>query len=219
MANSISGYVISSACSLVATPVSTASTILATTTETTTSGAVLTTTVVGLSTVTDTSTVVITTTINVPAGAPSGTTGYLTFSPGVNPGAFYAVSDLDTHMTDNYFIPGTRENFIVTADGYLYSVSHDAYYFIRTDPINTLLYWSHVKAEAMPIFTGEIPDASGNFRVLMTDTSTGLFYGFCLSTLATTDRNRATGYHFHGYKSGNGLPSTCQSVTLSIEAV
>lgn len=126
----LSGFpasVISSACSLQATPVTTVSSVYTTTTATYTSGGVHTTTVLATSTVSETTTVVSTTTIQVASSAPTSTIGYMTFSIEINAGANYCLSDDSTHMTDNYYQKSKRETFTVTADGYLYSVTNDSY--------------------------------------------------------------------------------------------
>jgi hypothetical protein len=108
--------------------VSKTSTIFATTTETYTSSAALSTTVLAFSTVTSTYTVVATTTIKVSPNAPSGAIRYLNFLLEVNARANYALSDSATHMTDNFYQPAKRETFIVTANRYLYSVTNNSYY-------------------------------------------------------------------------------------------
>jgi hypothetical protein len=180
-----SASVISSACSLQATPVTTVSSVYTTTTATYTSGEIHTTTVLATSTVSETTTVVSTTTIQVASGAPTEVIGYLTFSPEINAGADYCLSDDSTHMTDNYYQKSKRETFILTADGYLYSVSNDSYYYITGTTTSTLLYWTRNKAIAMPIFSAGQVDSNGHAQVFMKDVSTGNYYNYCLSTAAS----------------------------------
>jgi hypothetical protein len=211
--------VVTSACSLQATPVTETSTVFTTTVETFTSGSTHTTTVLALSTITATETVVATTTIKVAANAPSGAIGYLTFSPGVNAGADYALSDGATHMTDNFYQKAKRETFIVTADGYLYSVTNNSYYYISAGASSSLLLWNANKSSGMPIFSAGAADASGRSQIKMKDTSTGNFYNFCLKTSATGDGNSGTGLHIYGVKSGVALPASCNAIVLQILAV
>ncbi|OCL15259.1 hypothetical protein AOQ84DRAFT_358179 [Glonium stellatum] len=218
----LSGFpasVISSACSLQATPVTTVSSIYTTTTATYTSGEVYTTTVLATSTVTETSTVLSTTTILVASSAPTGAIGYMTFNPEINTGANYCLSDDATHMTDNWFQKAKRETFIVTADGYLYSVTNDSYYYIITTSQSTLLYWTRNKATAMQIFSVGPADANGRTLLKMKDVSTGNFYKFCLSTSASGNGNAGAGMHFFAYKQTGTFATYCKAVDMYVQAV
>ena len=143
----------------------------------------------------------------------------MTFSPEINAGADYCLSDDSTHMTDNYYQKSKRETFIVTADGYLYSVTNDSYYYITGTTTSTLLYWTRSKASAMPIFSVGQVDSNGRAQVMMKDVAAGNYYNFCLSTAASGNGNAGTGLHFFGYKQGYSFPTTCSAVNLYILAV
>ena len=144
--------ILSSACSRQVTPVNSTSTVVTTRTQqvnqtftnttpsstyssvnvtitTTTQNSTATITSMTTTTTTAFVTYTSTTTIVLPSGAPSGNLTYLAISRAVNLGATYALSDLGTHMTDNYYTPTKREIFVLSSAGRLFSVTNDAYYY------------------------------------------------------------------------------------------
>ncbi|KAK1482404.1 hypothetical protein CTAM01_13564 [Colletotrichum tamarilloi] len=213
----LSGFsadVVSSACSLLATPVTSTMTASATTVQTITSGAALSTTTAATSTVIVVQTVTSTTTINVAASAPTGTIGYLSLNPIVNPNSQYALSDDATHMTDNWYKQGSRETFIVAADGSLYSVTHNAYYYIDTSSTYSLLYWSNNKSSAMKIFSYTTL-ANGNSQVFMN--SNGKAYQFCIRQASKVgDGNTGSGQHIYAFSTATAPLSYCTIIDLII---
>ncbi|KAK1701938.1 hypothetical protein BDP67DRAFT_483913 [Colletotrichum lupini] len=213
----LSGFsadVVSSACSLLATPVTSTMTASATTVQTITSGAALSTTTAATSTVIVVQTVTSTTTINVAASAPTGTIGYLSLNPIVNPNSQYALSDDATHMTDNWYKQGSRETFIVAADGSLYSVTHNAYYYIDTSSTYSLLYWSNNKSSAMKIFSYTTL-ANGNSQVFMK--SNGKAYQFCIRQASKVgDGNTGSGQHIYAFSGATAPLSYCTIIDLII---
>ena len=219
----LSGFsadVISSACSLQATPVTTTSTILATTSVTATSGAITTTTTGSTSTITNTATVTSTTTILVASSAPTGAIGYLKVDPAINSGASYALSDDATHMTDNWFYKNKRETFIVTEDGYLYSVTNDSYYLLKNAANGySYLWWSHTKAEGMKVFS--YTTTNGKVKVQLKPSGSSSLWNFCARTVATGDGNTGAGMHIYAFApSFTTFPSSdCKSVDLILEAI
>lgn len=188
--------IVSSACSLVATSVTATSTALATETSTVTSGFVQVTVTAAPSTSTSTKVVTSTTTIYVAPSAPTGTIGYLKLSPAGNQGAPYALSDDSKHMTDNYYNKAKRETFIVTDDGYLYSVTHDAYYYLQGSP--SLLWWTNKKANGQPWFKS-VRNADGSLTVQLKkngNAANGLM-SFCVKKSNTIDGNSGSGFHIY----------------------
>ncbi|KAI8317307.1 hypothetical protein K4K59_008606 [Colletotrichum sp. SAR11_240] len=205
--------VVSSACSLLATPVTTTATVSATTTQTLTTGEASATTTLATSTLTLVQTVTSTTTINVAPNAPTGTIGYLALSPAVNANSGYALSDSATHMTDNFYRQGSRETFIVAADGSLYSVTHNAYYYVSTTGSSTLLYWSNSQSAAMKVFSYTVL-SDGRSRVLMN--VAGVDYLFCVRPASTGDGNSGSGMHVYAFKAATAPPSSCTTIELII---
>ncbi|OHE99004.1 hypothetical protein CORC01_05694 [Colletotrichum orchidophilum] len=209
-----SGDVISSACSLLATPVTTTITASATTIQTIVTGAASSTTTAATSTVIVVQTVTSTTTINVAASAPTGTIGYLSLNPIVNPNSQWALSDDATHMTDNWYRQGSRETFIVAADGSLYSVTHNAYYYISTSSSYSLLYWSNDNTKAMKIFSyTTLPD--GTSQVFMN--ANGQAYQFCIRPAnKVSDGNTGSGQHIYAFTGATSPLSYCTTIDLII---
>ncbi|KAF9870602.1 hypothetical protein CkaCkLH20_11908 [Colletotrichum karsti] len=207
--------VISSACSLVATPVTTTVTASATTTQTVVSGAALATTTAPTSTIVVVQTVTSTTTINVAPNAPTGAIGYLTVNPVVNSPARYVLSDDSTHMTDNWYRQGQRETFIVAADGTLYSVTNNSYYYIQNYEMS-LVYWSNSKSAAQSGFTAT-PLGDGTSKVTLS--SGGKNWKFCLRTVSTGDGNSGAGMHMRAYSGTNTYGTGCVDVDLIIVPV
>ncbi|KAK1467989.1 hypothetical protein CCUS01_06947 [Colletotrichum cuscutae] len=159
-------------------------------------------------------TVTSTTTINVAASAPTGTIGYLSLNPIVNPNSQYALSDDATHMTDNWYKQGSRETFIVAADGSLYSVTHNAYYYIDTSSTYSLLYWSNNKSSAMKIFSYTTL-ANGNSQVFMN--SNGKAYQFCIRQASKVgDGNTGSGQHIYAFSTATAPLSYCTIIDLII---
>lgn len=186
----------------------------ATTVQTITSGAASSTTTAATSTVIVVQTVTSTTTINVAASAPTGTIGYLSLNPIVNPNSQYALSDDATHMTDNWYKQGSRETFIVAADGSLYSVTHNAYYYIDTSSTYSLLYWSNNKSSAMKIFSYTTL-ANGNSQVFMK--SNGKAYQFCIRQASKVgDGNTGSGQHIYAFSGATAPLSYCTIIDLII---
>ncbi|THY56331.1 hypothetical protein D6C99_02875 [Aureobasidium pullulans] len=114
-----------------------------------------------ISTETTTQTISSTTTISIASSAPTGVVGYLEIRPVVNAGAQYVRSDVATHMTDNGNDLTGRETFIITSDNKLYSVTNDAYYFIKPANYGNYLYWSHDVNQGLSSFASGPTDASG----------------------------------------------------------
>ncbi|KAK8036389.1 hypothetical protein PG991_001526 [Apiospora marii] len=209
--------VVSSACSLVATPVTTTSTALTTQTGTVTSGFVQVTITAATSTVLSTTVVTSTTTIMVAASAPTGTIGYLKLNPPANPGAAYALSDSATHMTDNTYFPNLRETFIVTADGYLYSVTNNAYYYLQGTP--SLLWWSNTKSRGQAWFDSR-RNADGTLTVLLKKDGNAAngYLSFCTKQSRTGDGNSGSGLHVYAVPQP-GYYSDCADMQLYIDPV
>lgn len=199
---------------MLATPVTTTTTVSATTTQTVTDGEAFATTTAPTSTVVVVQTITSTTTINVAPNAPTGTIGYMGLSPAVNGNSGYALSDSATHMTDNYFLQGSRETFIVAADGSLYSVTHNAYYYVSTSGSYTLLYWSNNPSAAMKVFSYTTL-SDGRSRVLMSVGGVG--YQFCVQQSSTGDGNSGSGMHIYAFKAGTAPPGgACTAIELII---
>ncbi|KAK2765818.1 hypothetical protein CKAH01_15567 [Colletotrichum kahawae] len=205
--------VVSSACSLLATPVTTTATVSATTTQTLITGEASAATTAPTSTLTLIQTVTSTTTINVAPNAPTGTIGYLALSPAVNANSGYALSDSATHMTDNYYRQGSRETSIVAADGSLYSVTHNAYYYVSTSGSYSLLYWSNSQSAAMKVFSYTML-SDGRSRVLMN--VAGVDYLFCMRPASTGDGNSGSGMYVYAFKAATTPPSSCSTIELII---
>ncbi|KAF6806031.1 hypothetical protein CSOJ01_09097 [Colletotrichum sojae] len=206
--------VVSSACSMLATPVTSTATVSVTTTQTVTDGEASATTTAPTSTVVVVQTVTTTTTINVAPNAPTGTIGYMGLSPAVNSGSGYALSDGATHMTDNYYLQGSRETFIVAADGSLYSVTHNAYYYVAASGSYSLLYWSNSQSAAMKVFS-YVTLSEGRSRVLMS--VGGVDYQFCVRPASSGDGNSGSGMHVYAFKTGTAPPGgACTTTELII---
>ncbi|KAK6819440.1 hypothetical protein PG987_015923 [Apiospora arundinis] len=209
--------VVSSACSLVAVPVTTTSTVQTTATGTVTTGFVQVTITAATSTVTSTSVVTSMTTILVAPSAPTGTIGYLKLSPKSNQGASYALSDDSTHMTDNWYFKDHRETFIVTADGYLYSVTNDAYYYLQGVP--SLLWWTNDKTAALPWFESR-RNPDGTLTVLLKNNGNAAngYLAFCTKRSWTYDGNGGSGMHMYAIPQA-GYYSDCGDIQLYIDPV
>ncbi|KAL6714338.1 hypothetical protein ACLMJK_007761 [Lecanora helva] len=222
------GAVVTSACSLEATPVSVTSTstvqqsttvqstVTATSTSTvvntaTTSATVTTVTVTSGITTAPTSTVAgatttitSTTTITYASNAPSVSANYLNIDPDPNGNAAYALSDPATHMTDNFYYPNRREVFgLIPATNQFYSISNNSYYGIPSNPTAgstyNHLYWNTNAAYGNRTFYGvDLNDGTGRTQVFLNNTNTGTPYNFCISTV-TSDGNSGTGLHVNFY--------------------
>ncbi|UQC79276.1 uncharacterized protein CLUP02_04755 [Colletotrichum lupini] len=126
----------------------------------------------------------------------------------------YALSDDATHMTDNWYKQGSRETFIVAADGSLYSVTHNAYYYIDTSSTYSLLYWSNNKSSAMKIFSYTTL-ANGNSQVFMK--SNGKAYQFCIRQASKVgDGNTGSGQHIYAFSGATAPLSYCTIIDLII---
>ena len=227
--------ILSSACSLEATSVTSTSTVyitdihnetltftttvpaltetdIYTTSETTTisdgASIVLTTVQTPVSTVISTYTS--TSTISVPYNAPSGTITWLAIDPAINPGAGFAVSDNANHMTDNYYTPTKREVFIITKLGQLYSVTNNAYYYPgSTDGTDTKLYWSTSAIKASTLFSSTVNATNGETQLGFKLSAVGAPQVFCVSNLVSKDDNTKAGYHVHFAASTSAFPANC----------
>lgn len=149
--------------------------------------------------------------------APTGTIGYLKINPPANAGAAYALSDSATHMTDNAYFQSRRETFIVTADGYLYSVSNDAYYYLQGSP--SLLWWTRTKAQGQPWFESR-RNPDGTLTVLLKkdgSAANGYLY-FCTMQLGRGDGNGGSGLHVYAIPRP-GYYSNCSDMQLYIDPV
>ncbi|KAK7968634.1 hypothetical protein PG988_007707 [Apiospora saccharicola] len=133
--------------------------------------------------------------------------------PPANPGASYALSDSATHMTDNAYFPNKRETFIVTDDGYLYSVTNDAYYYLQGSP--SLLWWSHAKSAGLPWFESR-RNADGTLTVLLK--KDGNYLSFCTKKSSTGDGNGGSGLHVYAVPQP-GFYADCADMQLYIDPV
>jgi hypothetical protein len=196
-------------------PVRTVTGSAVTVTQTITSGI----SIITVSATTITSSYTKTTTIIVASSAPTGSPTYLQNLPQINPGASYAISDPATHMTDNYFVPTTREVFVGTSNGGLYSITHNAWYFTwSAAPTSGKLYWDTINYSNSTFY--QTPNATvGYNRLFMKNPSTGNPYEFCLSNIASKDNNAKTGYHHYYYPSIADFPSDCIYIQLFLQPV
>lgn len=236
--------ILSSACSLEATPVTTTSTASTTATvvqagsttvttyttlaavssPTTVSTTTTTATVSsGVSTApssTRTSTVVVTSTstVVVQGSAPTGTPTWLQVQPDPNTGATYALSDPSTHLTDNFYAQSKREVFIVSGMGQLYSVTNNSYYYIPKPAGGDKLYWStNVTVGNKTFYKNALSDGTGRAQLFLNNTATGVPYNFCVANSSGVDYNAATGYHIYYYIST--LIANCTSTKLFLQPV
>ncbi|CAD0098134.1 unnamed protein product, partial [Aureobasidium mustum] len=173
-----SASVLSSACSAEIT--TTATTVTEVSTEST------------VSTETSTQTISSTTTISIASSAPTGVIGYLEIRPVINAGAQYVRSDDSTHMTDNGRDPSSRETFIITSDNKLYSVTNNAYYYVKGHPETT-----SCTGATLPVKDKRTAP-------------TGVYYKFCLSS----DRGGSTGSHMYFYGANDAITQSCQLVDI-----
>jgi len=203
--------ILSSACSLEATPISKTSTIYTTTTTTTyaqtTSTSVIT---AGTSTTTAYTTVTSTTTISIASAAPSGQISYLRVNPVINSGGIYCLSDPATHMSDNYRNTTLRETFVVTSKGQLYSVTHNSYYY----PKSGLLYYSSTASDGSTAFTAGAAASDGSQLVTLAGYKTCVYTVASSNGDANTNGNAATGMHIGIYATGATIPNGCSSSNL-----
>ncbi|KAI9812310.1 MAG: hypothetical protein M1827_004759 [Pycnora praestabilis] len=166
-------------------------------------------------TTTSTSTVTSTTTIVVASGAPSGTLTYLNIDPAINAGANYGVSDPATHLTDNYYEQNTREVFIITSTGRLYSVTNNAYYFQESYTAAGMLYWSpNVATASNTTFYSSVNATNGKTQLFLEDPNATPPYAFCVYNIASNNRNAATGFHVNFALSSTSLPTNCLYTNL-----
>ncbi|KAK8011633.1 hypothetical protein PG990_010598 [Apiospora arundinis] len=151
------------------------------------------------------------------APPPTGTIGYLKLSPEANQGASYALSDDSTHMTDNWYFEDHRETFIVTADGYLYSVTNDAYYYLQGVP--SLLWWTNDKTAALPWFESR-RNPDGTLTVLLKNNGNAAngYLAFCTKRSWTYDGNGGSGMHMYAIPQA-GYYSDCGDIQLYIDPV
>lgn len=209
---------VTSGCALQATPVTLTSTISVATSITLSSGTITTQTTLPTTTSTTTQTVVSTTTIVIAQSAPTGAIGYLEVRPAVNGNSKYVLSDPSQHMTDNYYRSATeRETFIVAADGSLYSVTHNAYYYVPSTSGPNLLYWSGNPTDASKIFSVGPAGADGSYKLKMA--GFGNTYKLCLSKASSSDGNSFTGLHFYYFRTSDTFYSYCLPVDLYIVPV
>ena len=186
---------------------------MTTETSTATSGFALVTITADTSTTTSTAVVTSTTTILVAPSAPTGIIGYMKMSPQGNPGASYVLSDGATHMTDNYYYNTKRETFIVTDDGYLYSVTNNAYYYLQGSP--SLLFWNNAKSYGQPRFE-RTRNPDGTLTVAVKNSAGNGYMSFCVKARSTGDGNSGTGLHIFAIPQP-GYYSNCIDVQLLID--
>ncbi|RDW88412.1 hypothetical protein BP6252_00444 [Coleophoma cylindrospora] len=170
-----------------------------------------------------TQTTVSTTTVVVAAGAPTGTQTYLQLIRPINPGASYALSDPAPHMTDNYYLPNTREIFVLTGTKQLYSISHDAYYYRQVTkgvvPNSGKLFWSSTATDGETIFSSVYNSTLKYNELKATNPSTGSAYIFCCANVASSDDNTATGFHIYYNTAASGFPSGCIFTQLFLQPI
>jgi hypothetical protein len=176
----------------------------------------------GVQTVSETTTTTLsvtsTTTISVAAGAPTGVITYLQILPAANNPNSYALSDSASHMTDNYYSQASREVFIVTSTGQLYSVTHNAYYY-REAATGGKLFWSATATAGDTLFTQQYDSTLGYNQLFLTYPTTSQPYAFCLATVGGSDSNSATGFHVRFYPSSANFPAACVAVQLFLQPV
>ena len=161
-----------------------------------------------------------TTTIVLPSGAPSGNLTYLAISRAVNLGATYALSDLGTHMTDNYYTPTKREIFVLSSAGRLFSVTNDAYYYPQVGGTMLFCYSGRTSvSQGSTAFFGRYNNAQQKIELYFQNpqAAANTSYAFCVSTTATTDSNTGSGFHVNYYPSAASFPSTCLTIGLYLE--
>lgn len=176
----------------------------------------------GIATIASTTTTTIgylsTTTITIQATAPTGLVTYLQILPAINNPDSYALSDPATHMTDNDFLTGSREVFIVTNTSQLYSVTHDAYYYRGDGSNGGKLYWSSNPADGEHIFF-QRPDLAVGYNQLFLNYTTNTPAVFCLMEASSGDGNSATGLHVRFYPTAADYIAQCDAVKLYLQPV
>ncbi|RYC56894.1 hypothetical protein CHU98_g9302 [Xylaria longipes] len=211
--------VISSACSLQATPVTVTSTAQATSTSTVIDGQ--TTVVTTAQLVRTTRTTVTTTATTFVAPDPTNT---LWVSPAFKEAGKYLKTG--SHgtgtLTQSNFAPDGREGFRVTSDNYLYSTTYGVYYVV---PIEGLYNDREIigfgttkdKSAASPVFRA-ISNGDGTSTVHLVDPSNNREFGFCyISQNQPGLADYSTGYDVLGYSStNNGRPGWCVPTTMTI---
>lgn len=120
-------------------------------------------------------------------------------------------------MTDNFYFNTRRETFIVTDDGYLYSVSNDAYYYVQGIP--SLLFWSKNKASGKPWFESR-RNPDGTLTVLLKNNGNASngYISFCVMSSQSGNGNSGSGLHIYaipqpGFYSSYG----CSDLELRID--
>ncbi|EGX52450.1 hypothetical protein AOL_s00043g239 [Orbilia oligospora ATCC 24927] len=156
----------------------------------------LTTVTTYLSTSTSTIAQIATTTITVAQGAPSGNVSYLSIG-GINNGTF-AISDDAMHLTNNFYAPNTRETFIVTNLGQLYSVTNNYYYGDPTAADNKL-FWGFTNQTAGRNYYIAFTSSTNVYQLYLRNTTSNQPFVFCLSTLSSADSNTRAGFHIRAY--------------------
>ncbi|KAF3196020.1 hypothetical protein TWF225_000371 [Orbilia oligospora] len=135
----------------------------------------LTTVTTYLSTSTSTIAQIATTTIKVAQGAPSGTVSYLNIG-GINNGTF-TISDDAMHLTNNFYAPNTRETFIVTNLGQLYSVANNYYYGDPTAADNKL-FWGFTNQTASRNYYIAFTSSTNAYQLYVRSSTVCILFGY-----------------------------------------
>ncbi|OIW31627.1 hypothetical protein CONLIGDRAFT_641416 [Coniochaeta ligniaria NRRL 30616] len=147
-----------------------------------------------------------TSTLRLPSSAPVGNSGYLQLRPAPNSfngvSAKYCLSDAAGHLTDSYNSVYDKEQFIVTPEGKLYSITHNAYY--RT--YDNGGYPQTINWQTDPNFgstnfhndpTTLQPDGSTQLLIEVNG-APGTYYKTCIYT-AANGNGGTTGLHVNAY--------------------
>ncbi|MCJ1374615.1 hypothetical protein MMC20_005847 [Loxospora ochrophaea] len=161
-----------------------------------------------------------TTTISTYSGAPTGPPTFMQIPQDINWDDPYAISDNAQHLTDNYNLNTSREVFIVSNAGQLYSVSHNAYYYIKTPAGGDKLYWStNSSLGSTNFYQVALNDGTGRSQVFLNYTTKNAPFQFCICNTTSGDVNAAAGFHVYYYYTSGTQPSYCYNSPLYLVPV
>ncbi|KAJ2998881.1 hypothetical protein NUW58_g185 [Xylaria curta] len=215
--------VVSSACSLQATPVTVTSTAHATSTSTVIDGR--TTVVTTGNYVSTTRTTVTTTTTTYVAPDPTNT---MWVSPSITDAGKYIKSCWagtgGGGMCQSNYAPDGREGFRVTSDHYLYSTTYGTYFSATISSLynpRTLLSFSSTtdKSKAAAVFY-KTSNGDGTSKIRLVDPATNTEFSFCFINSGSGTAlpgDYKTGLFILGYGPNSSRPGWCVPTTLTIK--
>ena len=164
-----------------------------------------------------------TTTLTISPGAPAAasTPYYLQVVGDPKPSAMWGLSDPERHLTDNLYQLGKREAFALTPENKLYSLNVNAWYGVVGPGLQDgKIYWDPRSQYGNTTFYGRpTSDGTGRLQLFINNTATILnTQYFFCVATGLLDRSTTTGFHVYYYQLLT-LGAACSTVQLYLSPV